>query len=62
MAGLKHMYLILSVTGFLLSAYTVHVEHRKLEDENYYAYCDINEKISCSAVVTSEYVTKEISN
>lgn len=38
-----------------LSIYSVYVESRAEEDENYEALCDINPKISCTKVFTSEY-------
>ena len=53
MAALS-LYSLLSGLGFLISVYSVIIEHAKLEDESYSPLCDINERISCTAVLTSE--------
>ncbi|XP_003389455.1 PREDICTED: vitamin K epoxide reductase complex subunit 1-like protein 1 [Amphimedon queenslandica] len=54
MAALS-VYSFLSGLGFLVSVYSVVIEHAKLEDDSYSPLCDINERISCTAVLTSEY-------
>lgn len=45
----------ISLLAIGLSVYTVYVESRAEEDKNYEALCDINPKISCTKVFTSEY-------
>ena len=52
--GARTVYIVLSVLGLVLSIYSVYIENLKLKDENYTALCDIDETISCSAVLTSE--------
>lgn len=51
----SYTYAFLTLVGLMLSVYSVIVEHAVLSDESYSAICDINEKISCSAVLSSEY-------
>ena len=51
---LKSLELI-SVIGLSISVYAIYVENKKTQDESYQALCDIGEKISCSAVLTSEW-------
>lgn len=46
---------LLVAAGIALSAYSLHVKTSKLEDDEYSALCDINEKISCSAIFTSKW-------
>ena len=41
------------VGGVALSYYAVHIEHMKSDNDDYHATCDLDEKISCSKVVTS---------
>lgn len=47
--------LTLVVLGVGLSMYSLHVKQSKLENDDYEAFCDINEKMSCSAIFTSKY-------
>jgi len=47
--------LCLVLAGVALSIYSLHVKTTKLEDDSYTALCDINEKISCSAIFTSKW-------
>ncbi len=42
------------VGGVALSYYAIHIEHMKSENNDYQATCDLDEKISCSKVVTSK--------
>ena len=50
----KATYIVLCVAGFLLSAYAVYIENAKAKDKDYVAFCDIDENISCTSVLTSE--------
>ena len=47
--------IILSILGVLLSTYAYFVEKRGGKNKNYKAICDLNEKISCTTVFTSQY-------
>ena len=49
----------LVLIGIGLSLYALYVKESKAEDESYTALCDINEKISCSAIFTSKFVNCE---
>lgn len=51
----KYCSTSLTFVGLLLSLYALHVEISKEKDENYTAYCDINENMSCSRVFGSRY-------
>lgn len=44
-----------STIGIFLSLYGMYVEIMAAYDDDYEAMCDINEKISCTKVFTSEY-------
>ncbi|KAL2720639.1 vitamin K epoxide reductase complex subunit 1-like [Vespula squamosa] len=47
--------ILMCIIGTVLSYYAYIVETTKENDESYEALCDINEHISCSRVLTSEY-------
>lgn len=47
--------IILSSLGILLSSYLLYVEYKLKQNQDHKAICDINEKISCTAVAKSEY-------
>lgn len=47
--------IILSIIGILLSIYLFYVEQKLKQDKSHKSICDINEKISCSAVAKSNY-------
>jgi len=49
------IFQILPIIGLILTFYTIYVGNRSIEDPNYKAICDINDKISCSKVSTSKY-------
>ena len=49
-------HLLFGALGILLSLYALYVELQKERNPNYVALCDINEQMSCSKVLTSEYV------
>ena len=51
----RHFKSTLCVIGVLVSCYAVYIEISKESDSDYEAWCDINEKASCSRVLTSEY-------
>ena len=42
-------------TGLLLALYTVYIDMKFSEDNDFIASCDISEYVSCTAVLTSEY-------
>jgi vitamin-K-epoxide reductase (warfarin-sensitive) len=46
---------ILCVLGIALSLYAFYVETKKITDPSYRAACDINERMSCSRVLTSRW-------
>lgn len=46
---------IISIIGFLLSAYSLYVEIKSSKSKSYKAVCDINEKVSCTKVFSSQY-------
>lgn len=45
----------LSILGIFICLYSIQVEIYKSRDNNYVAFCDINDYISCSKVFQSEY-------
>lgn len=47
--------LILAIIGFGISLYAYFTETKIKEDPNYHPACDINDRISCSAPLKSEY-------
>ena len=53
--AMRASYLMLCLSGILVSLYSLYVKHSAVADENYRALCDISEHISCSKVLTSEY-------
>lgn len=57
MTSYSILIFVVTTVALLLSAYTLYVEAKAENDKNYRAVCDINEKISCSKVFTSEYGT-----
>lgn len=46
-----------SALGVLISIYAFHVETRHEEDPNYEALCDISERVSCTKVFSSKWVS-----
>ncbi|XP_077996197.1 vitamin K epoxide reductase complex subunit 1-like protein 1 [Glandiceps talaboti] len=51
--GYEHS--ISCVVGFLLSVYALKVEIMKARDKNYVAFCDFNDRMSCSKAFMSPY-------
>ncbi len=51
---MKYM-IILAILGVLLSIYAYRVEKKAQKDKSYKAVCDLNEKVSCTTVFTSQY-------
>ncbi len=47
-------FVLCDVCGILLSLYALYVELRKEKNPDYVAACDINAKMNCSKVLTSE--------
>jgi vitamin-K-epoxide reductase (warfarin-sensitive) len=46
---------IFGILGFMVSVYALYVEYKKHSSPDYEALCDINEHMSCSKVLTSDY-------
>ncbi len=46
---------ILSGIGVALSLYALYVKHKLQQDKGFKALCDINEKVSCTKAMGSEY-------
>lgn len=44
----------LGVSGLAISLYAIYIEQSKHSDNSYVAYCDVDETIACSDVLTSE--------
>jgi len=51
----KFFNVVLSLAGLGLSLYALYIETKFHAEEEYVPLCDIDEKISCSTVFTSEY-------
>ena len=49
------MLFTLGVIGALCTLYAIYVEKRHEDNANYNAYCDINNRVSCTAVLKSPY-------
>ncbi|XP_005090388.1 vitamin K epoxide reductase complex subunit 1 [Aplysia californica] len=47
--------LLLNLMGVVICLYSLQIELRKERNPEYRAYCDINERMSCSKVLTSKY-------
>lgn len=50
-----NVIIILAIIGFCISLYAYFTESKIKEDPNYRPACDINDRISCSAPLKSEY-------
>ena len=50
-----NVIIILAIIGFCISLYAYFTESKIKEDPNYHPACDINDRISCSAPLKSEY-------
>lgn len=46
---------IVCLLAISLSGYSVYVKKQAHQDENYRALCDVNAKVSCTKVFTSEF-------
>ena len=46
---------LIAFIGALLTVYLLHVEAMLLQNKGYKSVCDINDKISCTAVAKSKY-------
>lgn len=46
---------ITALAGFLLSVYTLYVEHRLKKNADYHAVCDISNRMSCTRTFHSNY-------
>lgn len=53
------VHLLLCSLGLALCGYAYYVEVSKAEDENFQALCDLSPEVSCSAVLTSQSVTRK---
>ncbi|KAK3576589.1 hypothetical protein CHS0354_011266 [Potamilus streckersoni] len=47
--------MLFNIFGAIVSLYSLNIEWKKEHNPMYKAYCDINEHMSCSRVLTSEY-------
>lgn len=47
--------IILAISGFLLSVSTYRIGQKASKNPDYRAFCDINDRISCSNVINSSY-------
>lgn len=51
------MIVVFALLGLLVSVYALYVKLQLRKDKNYKPLCDINSKVSCSAVLKSSYAT-----
>jgi len=49
------IFIILGLCGILASLYAINVEKNATGKKKYVAFCDVNDSMSCSRVLTSEY-------
>ncbi len=49
------MIVVFALLGLLISAYALYVKLQLKKNKNYKPLCDINDKVSCSAVLKSSY-------
>lgn len=49
------MILVLAILGFCISVYAYFVESKMKADASYHPACDINDRISCSKALQSQY-------
>lgn len=47
--------IILAISGFLVSLATYRIGKKAKENSGYHAFCDFNDRFSCSKVITSPY-------
>ncbi len=47
--------LALSFTGFIVSVYALYVKHNLAAKKNYRPVCDVNDRVSCTKALGSEY-------
>ena len=45
---------LVALIGLTISCLSIYVEHEKQRNSQYEAFCDINDKISCSDIFFSE--------
>lgn len=49
--------IILAAIGFCIALYAYFIESKMKEDANYKPACDINDRVSCSKAINSQYGT-----
>lgn len=48
---------VFSFLGIIVSLYALYLHTKLKQDNKYHAFCDINDQMSCSKVITSRYAT-----
>lgn len=48
--------IVLCICGIALSSYAIYIKSAKDADENFQATCDLDETISCTHAIMSEWV------
>ncbi|XP_074653539.1 vitamin K epoxide reductase complex subunit 1-like [Tubulanus polymorphus] len=48
-------HMMLNCLGIFISVYSLYIELKAFKDKNYRAFCDFNEHMSCTRVLTSKY-------
>lgn len=54
MAVFMFLHTVLCSAALAVSGYALYIELAKEKDEDFEALCDINQQMSCSAVLTSK--------
>lgn len=48
---------IFSILGIVVSLYALYLHTKLKQNSKYHSFCDINDQMSCSKVITSRYAT-----
>ena len=46
---------LLAIIGFFVSIYAIIIERKATRNNGMNSYCDLNDRVSCSKVLTSKY-------